>query len=45
MNQDNLVDMVVNSGGFVGPVVAGLVRNELGWSWVDVEPDGIAPAL
>jgi POT family proton-dependent oligopeptide transporter len=26
--------MMVNIGGFAGPVVAGIVRNELGWPWV-----------
>ncbi|UCH85273.1 MAG: MFS transporter, partial [Candidatus Latescibacterota bacterium] len=26
--------MMVNVGGFAGPVVAGIVRNELGWPWV-----------
>lgn len=26
--------MMVNVGGFAGPLVAGLVRNELGWPWV-----------
>ncbi len=26
--------MMVNVGGFVGPIVAGIVRNDLGWPWV-----------
>lgn len=26
--------MMVNIGGFAGPIVAGIVRNELGWPWV-----------
>ncbi|MCK5687814.1 MFS transporter, partial [Myxococcota bacterium] len=26
--------MMVNIGGFVGPIVAGIVRTELGWGWV-----------
>jgi len=26
--------MMVNIGGFAGPIVAGLVRNDLGWPWV-----------
>ncbi len=26
--------MMVNIGGFAGPIVAGIVRNKLGWSWV-----------
>ena len=26
--------MMVNIGGFAGPLVAGLVRNEMGWPWV-----------
>jgi dipeptide/tripeptide permease len=26
--------MMVNIGGFAGPIVAGIVRNNLGWPWV-----------
>ncbi len=26
--------MMVNVGGFIGPIVAGIVRNDLGWPWV-----------
>jgi POT family proton-dependent oligopeptide transporter len=26
--------MMVNIGGFAGPLVAGIVRNEMGWPWV-----------
>jgi POT family proton-dependent oligopeptide transporter len=26
--------MMVNIGGFAGPLVAGVVRNEMGWPWV-----------
>jgi dipeptide/tripeptide permease len=26
--------MMVNIGGFAGPIVAGIVRNKLGWTWV-----------
>ncbi len=26
--------MMVNVGGFLGPIVAGIVRNDLGWPWV-----------